>query len=56
MGHSNDLQKVVDTVITAISVQGGTVPFMKSDGSVGEFTDADNKETVYQELMKWLRW
>ena len=53
MENSNNLQKVVDAVIAAISILGGTVPFKKSNGIVGEFTEADDKEAVREELMKY---
>ena len=42
MKHSSDLQKVADAVIAAISVLGGTVPYRKSDGTVGEFAESDD--------------
>lgn len=53
MKDLSNLQKVADAVIAAISVLGGTVPYRKSDGSVGEFTDADDKAAVREELMAY---
>ena len=53
MKHSSDLQKMADAVIAAISVLGGTVPYRKSDGTVGEFAESDDKAAVREELMKY---
>ena len=53
MRHSSDFCKVVDAVIATISGFGGIVPYRKSNGGVGEFTETDDKETVRKELMSY---
>ncbi len=51
--YKQQVAKVVDAVIAAISEEYGSVLYRKSDGSVGEFTSADDKETLRKELLSY---